>query len=117
MDGIAIKTRDLPLDLRGPSATSPRKTFDEDSLRGLGTFLATVGQIHPRLVRPVGERFELVAGERRWREGATDDDVAHASGRHRAVLVTRLPGSAQARCFRRAVAEMFTDWDVEPPDA
>lgn len=60
-------TRDLPLDLIDASPTNPRKTFDEAGLRELGTSLAAVGQIHPILVRPVGDRYELVAGERRWR--------------------------------------------------
>ena len=63
-----LTTRDIPLDLIDPSATNPRKTIDEAKIRELGTSMASpVGQIHPALVRPRGERYELVAGERRWR--------------------------------------------------
>lgn len=72
MDGTTpqIRTEDILLALIARSATNPRTTFDEDSLRELGQSMATVGQIHPALVRPRGEGFELVAGERRWRAAA-----------------------------------------------
>ncbi|TAK26754.1 MAG: ParB/RepB/Spo0J family partition protein [Myxococcaceae bacterium] len=73
MDGIDPKTtndlttRDVPIGLIIPRK-QPRTTFDEVSLRELATSLASpVGQIHPLLVRPVGDLFEIVAGERRWR--------------------------------------------------
>lgn len=71
MDGIipdSIDTRNIPLDLIDASPTNPRKTIDEAKLAELGASMASpVGQIHPILVRPAGERFEIVAGERRWR--------------------------------------------------
>lgn len=71
MDGSSnTRTEDILLTLIIRSATNPRTTFDEDSLRELGQSMATVGQIHPALVRPKGELFELIAGERRWRAAA-----------------------------------------------
>jgi ParB family transcriptional regulator, chromosome partitioning protein len=45
----------------------PREVFDPDELDGLATSLRDVGMLQPLVVRPVGERYELVAGERRWR--------------------------------------------------
>jgi ParB family chromosome partitioning protein len=42
--------------------------FDEESLIELASSIAQIGVLQPILVRPVGEdRFELIAGERRWR--------------------------------------------------
>jgi ParB family chromosome partitioning protein len=46
----------------------PRRTFDPDSLRELADSIAAQGVIQPIVVRPVaGGRFEIIAGERRWR--------------------------------------------------
>ena len=50
------------------------------------------------------------------REEATADVVDVARGRRRRVRATRLPGTQRERAFRRAVAEMFTDWDMEAGD-
>lgn len=43
----------------------------------------------------------------------TEDVVARATGRHRPVLATRLPGSERERAFQRAVAEMFSSRDMD----
>jgi ParB family chromosome partitioning protein len=46
----------------------PRRTFDPNSLRELADSIAAQGVIQPIVVRPVaGGRFEIIAGERRWR--------------------------------------------------
>jgi ParB family transcriptional regulator, chromosome partitioning protein len=45
----------------------PRKTFDEDELRALCDSIKIHGVLTPILVRPVGDKFQLVAGERRLR--------------------------------------------------
>jgi ParB family chromosome partitioning protein len=46
----------------------PRREFDADSLRELADSIAAQGVIQPVVVRPVeNERYELIAGERRWR--------------------------------------------------
>jgi hypothetical protein len=50
------------------------------------------------------------------REGATDDVVDMAHGRRRRVLATRIPGGWRERKFRAAVAQMFTDMDLEVGD-
>ena len=60
--------RQLPLDLIGASPHQPRRQFDEESLIALAESIKARGVIQPVLVRPVaGGRYELVAGERRWR--------------------------------------------------
>lgn len=45
----------------------PRRTFDEDALAELTSSIEASGLLQPIVVRPVGTRFELIAGERRWR--------------------------------------------------
>ncbi len=45
----------------------PRKVFDQDALRELAESIRTYGVIQPILITPVGNRFMIVAGERRWR--------------------------------------------------
>jgi ParB family chromosome partitioning protein len=60
--------RQLPVELIGPNPHQPRRSFDQDSLEALAASLAESGVLQPVLVRPkAGGRFELVAGERRWR--------------------------------------------------
>lgn len=50
-----------------PDKTQPRKIFDEEALNALADSITTHGIINPVIVRKVGERFVLIAGERRWR--------------------------------------------------
>jgi ParB family chromosome partitioning protein len=60
--------RELPLELITPNARQPRERFDDDTLQGLADSLRERGVLQPILVRPKpGGRFELIAGERRWR--------------------------------------------------
>ena len=58
-----------PIDLRGidPSPFQHRRIFDSDKLKELAASIQRDGLIAPILVRPVGKRFELIAGERRFR--------------------------------------------------
>ena len=60
--------RQLPIDLIAPNPNQPRTAFMEESLLGLADSIRTRGVLQPVLVRPlVGGRYELIAGERRWR--------------------------------------------------
>ena len=60
--------RQLPLDLITPSSNQPRRTFEEDTLMALAESIRVRGVLQPVLVRPLpGGRYELIAGERRWR--------------------------------------------------
>ena len=45
----------------------PRKVFNQEALRELAESIQTYGVVQPILVTPVGNRFMIVAGERRWR--------------------------------------------------
>ena len=50
-----------------PNTYQPRRYFNEDALLELSTSIIEHGIIQPITVRKRGEKFELVAGERRWR--------------------------------------------------
>jgi len=49
------------------SSLQPRKDFSIDSLRELADSIKTQGILQPLIVRPRGDGYELIAGERRWR--------------------------------------------------
>ena len=59
--------REIEIDLITPGEQQPRTTFDEAKLQELAQSIRASGIIQPLLVRRCGGRFELVAGERRWR--------------------------------------------------
>ncbi len=60
--------REIPVGLISPNPTQPRKRFDEESIETLARSLADAGVVQPLIVRPLDDgRYELIAGERRWR--------------------------------------------------
>jgi len=64
----AEELRTLPIDLISPNPNQPRSTFEEGALVALADSLRARGVLQPVLVRPLaGGRYELIAGERRWR--------------------------------------------------
>ena len=64
----AEEFRELPVDLIEPNPSQPRRTFDEEALLALAGSIRLRGVLQPVLVRPIpAGRFELIAGERRWR--------------------------------------------------
>ena len=57
----------IDIDLIDPSPYQPRTRFREEALDELARSIRTSGIIQPLVVRPLGQRFQLIAGERRWR--------------------------------------------------
>ena len=57
----------IDIDLIEPSPYQPRTRFREEALDELARSIRTSGIIQPLVVRPIGSRFQLIAGERRWR--------------------------------------------------
>ncbi|MBX7059207.1 MAG: ParB/RepB/Spo0J family partition protein [Leptospirales bacterium] len=58
---------ELPLDEISANPNQPRKRFNDEDLRELARTLHSVGLIEPVVVRKIGDRFQLISGERRWR--------------------------------------------------
>jgi len=57
----------LDIDLIEPSPYQPRTRFREEALNELARSIRASGIIQPLVVRPIGNRYQLIAGERRWR--------------------------------------------------
>lgn len=59
--------RELPVGSLVPNRHQPRTYFDEAALDELADSLRVHGMVQPIVARRVGERYEIIAGERRWR--------------------------------------------------
>lgn len=59
--------REVPVSKILPNPAQPRLSYEEDSLTELADSIREHGVLQPILVRPSGSKFELIAGERRWR--------------------------------------------------
>lgn len=64
---MSYKIENLNVGSLDASRTNPRKRFDSEKLRELADSIEVQGVLTPLLVRAAGERYEIVAGERRWR--------------------------------------------------
>ncbi|MGH7593682.1 MAG: ParB/RepB/Spo0J family partition protein, partial [Gemmatimonadales bacterium] len=59
--------REVAVGAIAPNPFQPRRNFDEAGLVELAASIQSSGLLQPIIVRAVGARFELIAGERRWR--------------------------------------------------
>lgn len=57
----------ISIDLISPNKNQPRKSMDESALNELANSIKVHGLIQPIIVRKVDKRYEIIAGERRWR--------------------------------------------------
>jgi len=57
----------VPVDAIDPNPLQPRRLFQSERLMELAQSIRTHGIVQPLVVRRVGDRFQIVAGERRWR--------------------------------------------------
>jgi ParB family chromosome partitioning protein len=65
--GTHAQIREVPVGKILPNPAQPRLSYDEESLTELADSIREHGVLQPILVRPSGSKFELIAGERRWR--------------------------------------------------
>ncbi|QDV32689.1 ParB/RepB/Spo0J family partition protein [Tautonia plasticadhaerens] len=63
----AAELAHLAVDQIDPNPYQPRRIFDADEIASLADSLRQHGMLQPILVRPSGERFQVIAGERRLR--------------------------------------------------
>jgi ParB family transcriptional regulator, chromosome partitioning protein len=59
--------QEIDIDLIQPSPFQPRTRFREEALEELARSIKASGIIQPLVVRPIAGRYQLIAGERRWR--------------------------------------------------
>ena len=57
----------IPIEQIDPNPLQPRRVFDPERLQELANSIRANGIVQPLVVRPAGARYQLVAGERRWR--------------------------------------------------
>jgi ParB family chromosome partitioning protein len=84
---LTEEAHEVEIDQIDAGSAQPRTHFDEASLERLADSIKTHGVVQPVLVRRRGDRYELIAGERRWR-------AAKAAGLSRIpVIVKDIPDS------------------------
>jgi ParB family transcriptional regulator, chromosome partitioning protein len=98
-------TSDIPIDLIEVNPNQPRKIFDSAALQELTVSIKASGVIQPVVVRRMGERYQLIAGERRWR-------AARQAGLNRIPAVVREATDAQS--LEIALVENLLREDLNP---
>jgi len=66
-EAMSAGPQQIDIDLIDPSPYQPRTRFREEALEELARSIKASGIIQPLVVRPIAGRFQLIAGERRWR--------------------------------------------------
>jgi ParB family transcriptional regulator, chromosome partitioning protein len=98
--------RELPVEQIEPNPEQPRGSFDANALEALAGSIASAGLLQPLIVRPLEEgRYELVAGERRWR-------AAQKAGLDRVPAVIR--SSPEDERLQAALIENMVREDLNP---
>jgi len=64
---VMRQTTQIPIAKIKPNRYQPRTRFDADELESLTDSIRRDGVLMPVLLRPLGDGYELIAGERRWR--------------------------------------------------
>jgi len=64
---VEAKATELAIDSIAPNPNQPRKSFDDAKLHDLSASLGQTGVLQPVVVRRVGQGYQLIVGERRWR--------------------------------------------------
>ena len=96
---------EVPLGAIVANRYQPRGHFDEEALNSLTESVRTLGVLQPVLVRKVGEEYELIAGERRWR-------AAKRAGL--ATIPAVVKDSDDAGALEQAVVENLHRQDLNP---
>jgi len=107
-EASSITPTELDIDLIAPSALQPRRAIDEAALEELAQSIRAHGIIQPIVVRPIDGRYQIVAGERRWR-------AAQRAGLPRVPVVVRdVPGGDEQTLLQLALIENIQREDLNP---
>ena len=96
---------EVAIDRITPSPLQPRRAFDEAKIAELASSIRNQGIIQPLLVRPNGDQFELIAGERRWR-------AALKAGLNRVPVIVR--NATDHEALQLALVENLQREDLNP---
>jgi ParB family transcriptional regulator, chromosome partitioning protein len=98
--------RELPVGQIEPNPDQPRTNFERSALDALANSISSAGLLQPLIVRPLdGDRYELVAGERRWR-------AAQQAGLESVPAVIR--SSPEDERLQQALIENMVREDLNP---
>jgi ParB family transcriptional regulator, chromosome partitioning protein len=100
--------QEIDIDLIEPSPYQPRTRFREEALDELARSIQASGIIQPIVVRPIGDRFQLIAGERRWR-------AAQRAGLKKVSAIVRLVSDELA--LEITLVENIQREDLNPIEA
>jgi len=105
--GSEDELRRLPIDLLQRSPYQPRTNFEPESLQELADSIKLQGVVQPIVVRPLSknEKFEIIAGERRWR-------ASQLAGLHEVPAIVRKMDDQAAMCL--ALIENIQREDLNP---
>lgn len=95
----------VPLDSIVPSPFQPRRVFRPEQLEELANSIRENGVLQPLIVRKVGEKHELIAGERRWR-------ASGQAGLSEVPVIIRQAGDQEAMLL--AMVENLQRADLNP---
>jgi ParB family chromosome partitioning protein len=100
---------EVELDSLVPSRYQPRRAFPEEGLSELAASIREHGLVQPILVAPRGEKYEVIAGERRLR-------AARLAGLSRVPVVVR-PHPSDRELLELALVENLQREDLNPLEA
>jgi ParB family chromosome partitioning protein len=101
---------EVDIDRIVPNSFQPRRQMDDGRLDDLARSIKSNGVIQPIVVRRVGDRFHIIAGERRWR-------AAQKAGLHRVPVVVREIVAGQERSLlEMALIENIQRENLNPID-
>jgi ParB family chromosome partitioning protein len=96
---------ELPIDAISPNPNQPRKDFDDTALQELSASLRQSGLLQPVVVRRLGDSYQLIVGERRWR-------AARMAGLERVPAIVR--EATDAESLELALVENLLREDLNP---
>src|SRR5215475_15018473 len=102
---VEAKATELAIDAIAPNPNQPRKSFDDAKLHDLSTSLGQTGVLQPVVVRRVGQGYQLIVGERRWR-------AAKLAGLTKIPAIVREATDAQS--LELALVENLLREDLNP---
>ncbi len=105
VDGPTTGLEQVPVGLIDPNPFQPRREFSEESLKELVESIRTSGVVQPVLLRRANGRFQIVAGERRWR-------AARAAGLDSVPAVVRVVSDEET--VELALTENLQREDLNP---
>jgi ParB family chromosome partitioning protein len=102
---VGTEVLELSVDSMAPNPNQPRTVIGEDEIAELADSIRKVGVLQPIIVRPHGQSYQIIAGERRWR-------AARAAGLEQVPV--RVMASTETEAVSLALIENLQREDLNP---